>query len=59
MTAGLKCTLATLTQLLGYQPAPGATIVVPAAWIEGYSAAELSHAKSCVRRLGFSYRIVR
>jgi hypothetical protein len=52
------CTLAMLTQLLGYTPQPGATIDVPQSYVDRLSRAEISHAKSCARRLGLHYRIV-
>lgn len=52
------CTLATIAHFLGYTPAPGATIVVQSAWLQGYSASEISHAKACLRRHGLRYRIV-
>jgi hypothetical protein len=53
------CTLAMLTQLLGYTPQPGATIDVPQSYVDRLSRAEISHAKSCARRLGLHYRVVR
>jgi hypothetical protein len=53
------CTLAAIVGVLGFTPARGAVVDVPAAVVAQHSRLEVAYAKACARRFGIHWRIVK
>lgn len=53
------CTAAAIVHFLGYLPAPGAVVAIPASQLAHYSRVELAAAKLCARRYRINWRIDR
>lgn len=51
------CTIAVIVSVLGYQPAPGETVLVPRSLVNQHTRIERAKAKLCARLHGIKWKI--